>query len=165
MFISFSWKCYKQRSHHLSSILGLLNQLLYIDDLISMSLCHYTPHCGNQVQPSGYMQFFIVVAAISTMTVLSHHKQYDTLLFITTILYCIKIRFLDDGPSQLSDITECEMFLCLEIIIKIGNSTCDNLKDYWLTSEQLCSVLRQSTRYNRFIYLLFYCKWVLARWQ
>jgi hypothetical protein len=44
----------------------------------------------------------------------------------------------DDGHTELPDVTEQEMCLAA-VIIQIGHSVRDTLKDYWTILEQFCT--------------------------
>jgi hypothetical protein len=73
----------------------------------------------------------------------SHQFVGGDQLALPAILY---LDFLDDGTSPVPDITESKMFLFLAIIIQIGYTICDNLKEYWSIAEQFVSPFYGKTR-------------------
>jgi hypothetical protein len=64
---------------------------------------------------------------------------------------------LDNGPSPAPDITACEMFLFLAIIVQMGHDIRDSLKDYGTVTEQFCTPFYSKTlTRNMFLHILRY---------
>jgi hypothetical protein len=64
---------------------------------------------------------------------------------------------LDNGPSPAPDITECEMFLFLAIIVQMGHDIRDSLKDYWTVTEQFRTPFySKTTTRDTFLHILRY---------
>jgi hypothetical protein len=100
-------------------------------------------HIKDSTPDSVFMLYFATVITLVVEETNRYYRQYlDT---------------LDNGPSPAPDITECDMFLFLAIIVQMGHDIRDSLKDYWTVTEQFCTPFYSKTMIcNRFLHILQY---------
>jgi hypothetical protein len=102
------------------------------------------PHINKDLTPdSVFMLYFAAVITPVAEEMNRYYRQYlDT---------------LDNGPSPAPDITQCEMFLFLTIIVQMGHDIRDSLKDYWTVTEQFhATFYSKTTTHDRFLHILHY---------
>jgi hypothetical protein len=102
------------------------------------------PHINKDSTPdSVFMLYFAAVITLVVEETNRYYRQYLETLY--------------DGPSPAHDITECEMFLFLAIIVQMGHDIRDSLKDYWTVTEQFCTLFYSKTMTrDRFLHILGY---------
>jgi hypothetical protein len=102
------------------------------------------PHINKDSTPSSVLMLYF--AAVLTLVVKETNRYYQKYLDM-----------LDNGSSSAPDITECEMFLFLVIIVQMGHDIRDSLKHYWTVTEQFCTPFYSKTMtHDRFLHILRY---------
>ncbi|PNF22859.1 hypothetical protein B7P43_G16576, partial [Cryptotermes secundus] len=103
---------------------------------------HETPHVNKVSTP--FCVFILYFAEIFHLLVEETNRYYQQ-----------HVDRRQDGPSPRPDVTESEMFLFLEIIIKMGHDIGERLTDYWPNLKQFATPFYSETmKRDRFLHIL-----------